>query len=353
VRERLLSKGVWCGAKAGHHEHDVECPIFLRRAWYDLFDRYVRYSDGNTRSLCLRDDGRLTAFVPLYQDTSSRWRRLHSLTNFYSPIFRLQGDSPVAATDFDRLVGEHRRYLGRFSRIDLLPLSMADAICWRDAFAGIGFRGFIYEQSKNWFHDDIHDLDSFWAERPSRLKNTIRRKTHKLVATGEYEVGVVQPHSKKELDRYLAHYHRVYFSSWKRAEPHPAFIDAVARYAWGRGELRIGMGYHQEEPVAGQLWFTCGKTAYIFKLAHRPEYSKLSIGTILSKRMFDHVIGEDGVSCIDFLTGDDHYKADWMSKQRTLYGIQLCNPKTLDGMVGTLRNSFSRVYRRTVGTPAG
>lgn len=347
MTQRLMNRDVWCGSKSD--EHDAQRLIFLRRAWYDLFDRFVRYSDGNTLSLCLRDQGRISAYLPLYQETTSRSRRLHSLTNFYSPVFQLQGEKPPGMGDHARFVDEHRRFLRHFSRIDLLPLSESEATCWRDAFASIGFRGFIYEQSKNWYHDGIQDLESFWAQRPSRLKNTIRRKTEKLIKTGGYELGVMVPKTRRELDGYLAHYHRVYFSSWKRAEPYPAFIDAIAAYAWERGELRMGMAYHGQEPVAGQLWFVCGKTAFIFKLAHRPEYSRMSVGTILSKRMFDHVIEADGVNYIDFLTGDDNYKADWMNRQRTLYGIQLCNPGTLDGVVSTLRNSASRAYRRVAG----
>lgn len=333
--------------RAGVAEPGVEVgpSIFLRSEWFEVFEQFVRHSDGSTRNLSLYDAGRMIAQLPLYQDFSTRARRLHSLTNYYSPTFRLLSDSHSRGEGYQSFVEQFRRYFVRFDQIDLVPLFEADAQYFQDAFERIGFRAFVYRYSTNWYNDNIVDLDSFWRARPSRLRNTIKTKSQKLVRKGGVCVEVVQPSSKLDLWKYLAHFHQVYFASWKQAEPYPAFVDAIAELAWARGELRLGMAYHGSVPVAAQIWFVCGATASIFKLAYRPEYASCSIGTVLSKVLFDHVIEKDRVTCIDYLTGNDQYKADWMSSHRALFGVQLCNMATCRGISCFSRNRLSSLSR--------
>ena len=344
MRRRLI-RGVAC---KGVNDIDATAqrPIFLRDEWFSMLDQYVRYSDGMTRTLCLRDSADVKVHLPVYEERSGGGQGLHSLTNFYSPSFHLLGERVLNAADHSAFVQQFERYFSCFDHVDLVPLLREEARYWRDAFQRIGFHGFIYDYSSNWYHDGIVNLDAFWQARPTRLRNTIRKKTEKLFKHDGFVVDVVTTTSKLDLWRYLAHYHQVYFSSWKRAEPFPAFIDAVAEYAWSTGELRLGMAYHFDVPIASQIWFVCAKTAYIFKLAYRPEYSRHSIGTILSKTLFEHVIETDGVTCIDYLTGNDPYKADWMSKCRKLYGIQLCNPRRIRGGAGALKNAASQWSKR-------
>ena len=343
--ERLVNKGTWCGNEEAN-DVDLNLPIFLRQEWFALFDKYIFRSNGMPRNLCLRESGRTLAQLRLYQNSSRLIKGLHSLTNFYSPFFQLVGAEPIGAEEHSIFVREFHHFFADFDRIDLVPLKEHEVLWWSDAFAEIGFAGFSYSYSTNWYHDGIAGLDAFWADRPSRLRNTIRKKSEKLAKEGGFFLDILTPNCKRELWKYLGHYHQVYFSSWKQAEPYPAFIDAIVEHAWENGELRLGMAYHDGVPVAGQIWFVCGVTAYIFKLAHRPDYAQYSIGTILSKIMFDYVIKNDRVASIDFLTGDDRYKADWMTRHRKLYGLQLCNKRTVSGGACLIRNTFSSLNKR-------
>lgn len=342
--EFVSTEDVTC-ADAESKFADPPCAIFLRHEWFALFDKYVRWSDGQTLNLCLRDSGRTVAQLPVYKSRSEAFRGLHSLTNFYSPFFRMLGEGPLDASIHLAFVNKYRRYLTRFDRIDFVPVFESDLHYWNEAFSSIGFRGFSYYYSTNWYHDGITDFDAFWSARPTQLRNTVKRKSEKLAKQKRFSIAVVSPASKLELWEYLGHYHQVYYSSWKRAEPYPAFIDAVVEYAWKTGELRLGMAYFGDIPVAAQIWFVCGATAYIFKLAYRPEYSRYSVGTLLSKVMFEYVIEKDRVACIDYLTGNDRYKKDWMSANRMVYGLQLCNQKTSKGTFFLLRNTISKVSR--------
>ncbi len=113
------------------------------------------------------------------------------------------------------------------------------------------------------------------------------------------------------------------------------------------GALRIGIARLEGQAIAAQLWTVEHGTAIIHKLAHREEAAELSPGTILSKAMFAHVIDKDRVSMIDFGTGDDRYKADWMDTRRDLMRVELYNPRTLRGLMGGMKAGLRTLVRRT------
>jgi CelD/BcsL family acetyltransferase involved in cellulose biosynthesis len=62
-------------------------------------------------------------------------------------------------------------------------------------------------------------------------------------------------------------------------------------------------------------------TAYIHKLAHLESAKPLSAGTTLTAALFEHVIDRDRVEWVDFGTGDDPYKRDWMEQVRPRYRL--------------------------------
>ncbi len=70
-----------------------------------------------------------------------------------------------------------------------------------------------------------------------------------------------------------------------------------------------------------------GSTAFIHKLAHSEEAKSLSPGTTLSAALFEEVIDRDGVSLVDFGTGDDPYKHDWMEVVRPRYQLDCLDPR--------------------------
>src|SRR3546814_14727361 len=77
--------------------------------------------------------------------------------------------------------------------------------------------------------------------------------------------------------------------------------------------------------VAAQLWTVENGVALIHKLAHREDAGAGPPGTLPSHAMFRHVIDTDKVTRIDFGTGEDAYKSDWMESVRPQYQIDLYN----------------------------
>ncbi|WP_306519019.1 GNAT family N-acetyltransferase [Rheinheimera sp.] len=270
-------------------------------------------------------------------------RQLQGMSNYYSPYFDLMAKAPYSEQQLVDFFAAFRHELKTYDTLNIVPCLADKAELWCKALRQIGFHSHIYQHSTNWYHPDIKDLDDFWAKRPSRLRHTLQRKKEKTLHSGQYSCHIFSTGSRQQLWQFLIDYHHCYRNSWKNVEPNPGFIDAIAELAWQQGKLRLGIVYHLDKPVAAQIWFSEGSTASIFKLAHDKAYTKHSVGTVLTSVLAEHVISQDKISCLDFLTGDDDYKQDWMTHKRPLYGVQSCNLTSMYGLSAALRNEFSKL----------
>jgi CelD/BcsL family acetyltransferase involved in cellulose biosynthesis len=170
------------------------------------------------------------------------------------------------------------------------------------------------------------------------LRSTHKRKSTKAV----FETQI--------LDRFdaaaWAEYEAIYAESWKPEEGSPEFLKSLAESEGEAGTLRLGLCRVGGEPVAAQFWTVENRTALIHKLAYKASAGDLSPGTILSAAMFRHVIDVDHVQRIDFGTGDDTYKADWMDTRSPLFRIKAFNTSTAAGLVGAGKGALSRLVGR-------
>ena len=139
-----------------------------------------------------------------------------------------------------------------------------------------------------------------------------------------------------------AAYEAVFAASWKGDEGSPAFLQAVARRVGSWGRLRMALGYDASgAPLAAQFWTIDGpadaRVATIHKLAYVDAAKAMSPGSILSHAMVAHVIDRDRPAIVDFGTGDDPYKADWMDEKRALHRFEAYDPRSLVWLGGYLR----------------
>ena len=134
-------------------------------------------------------------------------------------------------------------------------------------------------------------------------------------------------------------------ASWKPDEGHPALLRAFAEAEGARGHLRMGIARIDGIPVAAQYWTVEDGTAFIHKLAHVEDSLKASPGTLLSAALFRHVIDIDKVKRVDFGTGNDGYKRDWMNRHDPLWRIEAFNPSRPAAWGPTLK-AFARSLLR-------
>ena len=153
----------------------------------------------------------------------------------------------------------------------------------------------------------------YWASRPA----SSAAPSSAAPRAAALEIGI---HDRFDAAAW-ADYEAVYRVSWKPEEGSFAFLRALAEQEGAAGTLRLGLAYKDGAPIAAQLWTIENGEATIHKLAYAESAKALSPGTILGEAMFRRAIDTDRVAMIDYGTGDDAYKADWMAERRQLWRL--------------------------------
>ena len=249
-------------------------------------------------------------------------RRLAALANWYTFRFRpILTQGPRAPALLTALARDLAR---RTHRIDLagLPDEDGSATMVERAFRKAGW--FALREACDTNHVLAlagRDYAGYLASRPGPLRTTLKRKTGKVTTR-------VLTHFDAEV---WADYEDIYAESWKPEEGSPAFLRAFVQAEGAAGRLRLAVAHLADDEranagqraVAAQMWTVEGGTAFIHKLAHRESAKPFSPGTVLSAALFRHVIDTDKVDTIDFGTGDNPYKRDWMEMVRARYRLTL------------------------------
>ena len=226
---------------------------------------------------------------------------------------------------------------GGIARADLAPIEDPEPL--RRAFRSAGWFPFVNEKTGNWFvRTEGLDFAAYWAARPARLRNTVRRKA-KAAALD------IRIFDRFDPEAWSA-YESIYRASWKPEEGSFDFLRALAEQEGAAGTLRLGIARKDGEPVAAQLWLVENGEATIHKLAYREDSRAYSPGSILGEAMFRHAIDRDRVRVIDYGTGDDAYKAEWMDERRPLWQLTAYNPRTFAGLAGAARAWASALAAR-------
>lgn len=268
------------------------------------------------------------------------------LSNFYSALYApLGAEHPILWRGLaDHLYLDDRRW----PVLTWQPLD-SQAAFYRDfsqALRRAGYWVADFHCFGNWtLLLQGRDFAAYFSGLPSRLQNTIRRARKKLEREGACRLQVVCE-SGQALDAAIADFEAIYQASWKRPEPFPHFIGAWCRRAAARGWLRLGVLSLGGQALAAQLWLVKDGKASIFKLAYREGAQPYSPGSVLTAELMRKVIDEDHVQEVDFLSGDDAYKQDWMSHRRTRRGLVAFRPTHWRGLLAAMRHGLGELRRR-------
>jgi CelD/BcsL family acetyltransferase involved in cellulose biosynthesis len=118
------------------------------------------------------------------------------------------------------------------------------------------------------------------------------------------------------------------------------------RTAAAQGWLRLGVLALDGQAIAAQLWLVHDGKASIYKLAYVEGFERYSAGSVLTHALMQHVIDVDQVQEVDYLTGDDGYKQDWMSHRRERRGIVAFDLRTLRGLALAARHVVGKWIKR-------
>ena len=292
---------------------DCQHSPFDRLAWWQGLAEHC----GMEPTLAVARNGRGLAVLPLTGANG----HLQALSNWYTFRYRpvaneAQAEALIAAIAKDLAGKAHRVTLSG------LPDEDGTATVLETAFRNAGWSVSREESDTNHVLEVMgRSYEEFLAGRPGKLRTTLKRKTPKVATQvlTSFDAGVWDT------------YEDIYRESWKPDEGSPAFLRAFAEAEGQAGRLRLAIahgktGDFEGRALAAQMWTVEGGTAHIHKLAHREDAKPVSPGSVLSAALFRHVIDIDKVGLIDFGTGDDPYKRDWMEQQRPRYRLDMFRP---------------------------
>ena len=283
-----------------------------QRAPFDRIDWWRGLAEhcGLSPLLAVARDETGLAVLPLQR----KRHELHALSNWYT--FRFRPLISPGSNGPGLLAALARDLAGKCPRLLLAGLPNEDGTAdlvetafrregWRVLRSACDTNHYLSVGGRSW--------EQYLSGRPGPLRTTIKRKAGKL------DVQVLTRFDASIWSEYEA----IYAESWKPEEGSPAFLRAFAEQEGQAGRLRLGVAHAQGQAIAAQMWTVEGGVAFIHKLAHRESARALSPGSVLSAALFRHAIDEDRVHAIDFGTGDDPYKRDWMEQARPRFRLDM------------------------------
>lgn len=315
-------------------------PWLQHLQWFVQLKSFQQKNRINTRYkyLLLRiyRDQQLVLVLPLM--SADQQRTLVALSNYYSPEYKpLQSEDAGFANDklWPILLAAMSTLWPQWQQLQLHPLSATTAakiqqncpahVSRLQSNIGHNWRAFATSNT------------GYWQNRQSQLVNTIRRKKKKLLQLG----ADIQIHRQLTPELLTAYWH-IYQRSWKQAEPSTDFINWLLHCASEQGQLRLGLLRIDGAAVAFQFWLVQQQQAAIVKLSQDQAFDALSPGTVLMAAMIDEVMTRDGVTELDFLTGNDDYKAQWMDQCLPLLQLDLYNCQHLRGRICYFKSNISK-----------
>jgi CelD/BcsL family acetyltransferase involved in cellulose biosynthesis len=326
---------------------------FCSLAWYAVLATTALPSEHSPRFVVSSslDGGDISAAIFPYvsERKPGAARTLKGLTSFYHPKFDPVLLGPRADEHRDCVLRAFAESARAADIVDFSPLEDSDSGI-REALAqALAREGYIvdsYAYGNNWTLKLVDEtFRDYFSSLPSRMVNTISRKTKRLQKIAGFSIRIFDA-PDSDLEQAIDDFVAVYASSWKNPEPFPDFIPALCRLAARHGWLRLGVLRVADAPAAAQLWLVCKEKAYIFKLAYDEKYSEHSVGSVLTAEMMRRVIDDDQCREVDFCTGDDAYKKDWMNHRSNLVGLIAFNRRSVRGLAAASRHFGGRLAKR-------
>lgn len=331
--------------------------FFLGLPWYRNLSACALDKDEQVRILAVEaQDAAHTplAVLPLRHPRKHQggWqpRALSSFSNYYTTVYSPLLDSSVPIDEaLAPLARAIRIERPSWDVVNLKPIERNSPVFGAlvRAFRSAGMVVQTYFCHGNWYYPvNGRSYSEYLDSLKSSVRNIARSKNKKLERTGRARFELTTGFDG--LEEAIQAYEKIYAASWKVPEPFPLFVAGLIRICAQMGWLRLGVAYIDGEPAAAQLWIINNDVASIYKIAYDQKFKDLSVGSFLTMRMMEHAIDVDRVREIDYLSGDDRYKSDWMSHRREHWGILAMNPRTIRGAFAIVRHVGGRAAKRAV-----
>lgn len=322
--------------------------LFSSREWFENFIAAVPGSEQPVYFYtCALPSGEL-ALLPMWAPENRRWwkpRTLQSLTNFYTTHFSplVNGNSMQHKQSIYKLVEKITGYQPGWEVVNIKALDREDST-WsalRSGFKRCGWLTQKYFCYGNWYLVvGDRTFEEYLASRSKIIRKTIANRVRKFdrIDGSRFEIAITPEQLQSALPAFL----QLSRQRWQKDEPFPDFLPGLTGLCAEKGWLRLGMVWIDDKLAAAQLWIVKDHIAYIYKVAYDNEFKSLSIGSVATYKLMQYIFEQDDVTEVDYLTGDDAYKIDWMSHRRERWGLIAFNMKTVRGFLAGVINVAGR-----------
>lgn len=83
----------------------------------------------------------------------------------------------------------------------------------------------------------------------------------------------------------------------------------------------------------------------MYKVAYDCDQQQYSPGSLLLRWMIEYLMQQDKIRVLDFLTGDDGYKAEWLDQREQRYGVQAVRWTHFPGILLASRNRLAQLVQ--------
>ncbi len=305
----------------------------------------------------MRDEyGRLFAIVPWYRKatlaggtTLSFLGGMRTCSDFQSILCREGWQNVASDTLIQWLEG---RYMdgwtgGNQSHWDLLDLegvSSGDPVMNR-FIETLNARGHIVHrasQQNTWRMDLGASWKDFLASQSKSQSSQLRNFINRFEKSSDYTFLRARDH-QDQVDYYIATLIDLHQSRWK-AEEHSGcfgqqsmrdFFTNAMRSLISTGTADIALLLLDRQPVAANVWMQQESIAFGYQCGRDPAADHLRVGRIIQALSFRSLI-EDGCTELDFLRGDEPYKAQLRCKPTPCQRVRI----VAKAKVPMLRYSF-------------
>lgn len=314
--------------------------VFFSKPWFENLIENGLDEDQSISLACVIENKRLVALLPLEPQGGNHY---HSLKHLYTSLFTLLLAEHNKQEIVACMVKGLKKLPVEFLQLDPVADDDANLKLLQEMLQATGYTCERHFSFYNWLHrTEGQTFADYMAARPSRVRNTVDRKMRKLKRDHGYNIRLF---TDQNLHQGIVDYNSVYTSSWKAEEQYVDFIEGLADKLAQNSWLRLAVLYIGDVPAAAQFWFVANGKASIFKLVYDQFWKKYSPGTILTAYLIRRVIKVDQVDEIDFLTGNDAYKQEWMSLRRERYRLCCYTPAKPKNLTNRIKHKFGSMLK--------
>ncbi len=302
-------------------------------AWWRAFGR------GSLELVSVRRAGRLSALVPLER----RRAVLASPANYHSPSFGLLAEDQEVARELALQVVARRPRRLQFRFVDAETLAATNLLAGASA---AGYRTLQRTLESSPYVQIDGDWETYQVRLDGKMLRELRRRRRKLQGSGQLELTVEDGTAR--LEELLDEGFGIEAAAWK-GRNHTAIIsDArtegfyrdVARWASGRGSLRLAFLSLDGRPLAFDFAIEEDGRHYLLKTGYDPAYRALAPAMLLRHEMIGRAFAL-GLRSYEFGGASEDWKLKWTDKVRDRLLFQAFAP-TPQGLVDRLAWTHGR-----------